>query len=156
MVNLDIKQTAPDVEPYEALLAAELRSHGRADDVIVASFSDVAMAAFRNEGPEFATSLATMETAEFYRAVKTDGEVPPTPGVALQIPTAFGGMTIVDEALVGGPSRGLAVHVWTINEADEMRRLVALGVDGIISDTPSVLAGVLRETGGAWESSGLS
>jgi glycerophosphoryl diester phosphodiesterase len=154
VVNLDIKQTAPDVEPYEALLAAELRSHGRADDVIVASFSDVAMAAFRNEGPEFATSLATMETAEFYRAVKTDGEVPRTPGVALQIPTAFGGMTIVDEALVErAHAEGVAVHVWTINEADEMRRLVGLGVDGIISDTPSVLAGVLRETGGAWESS---
>src|ERR1039458_4090855 len=42
-VNLDIKRTAPDVEPYEALLAAELRAFGRGDDTIVASLSDPAV-----------------------------------------------------------------------------------------------------------------
>jgi len=152
VVNLDIKQTAPDVEPYEALLAAELRSHGRTDDVIIASFSDVAMAAFRAVAPEFATSLATIETAEFYRAAKMGAELPATTGVALQIPASFGGLTILDEALIEqAHGAGVAVHVWTINDAPEMRRLVALGVDGIVSDTPSILAGVLSESGSAWE-----
>jgi glycerophosphoryl diester phosphodiesterase len=42
------------------------------------------------------------------------------------------------------------VHVWTINDADEMRRLVNLGVDGIISDVPSVLVEVLAAAGCAW------
>ena len=77
VVNLDIKRTAPDVEPYEALLAEELRRHGRTDDVIVASFSDVAIANFRRVAPEFATSLATLESAEFYRAARSDAAVPP-------------------------------------------------------------------------------
>ena len=64
-------------------------------------------------------------------------------------------MTLVDEAFVGrAHAEGLAVHVWTINDAAEMRRLVALGVDGIISDTPSVLVEVLGESGSAWRGSG--
>jgi glycerophosphoryl diester phosphodiesterase len=151
VVNLDIKRTAPEVEPYEALLADELRRSGRGDDTIVASFSDAAIAAFRAVAPEFATSLATLETAEFYRAVHAESDVPTTGGVALQVPASFGEITVVDTAFVErAHEEGLAVHVWTINDADEMRRLVNLGVDGIISDVPSVLVEVLAAAGCAW------
>jgi glycerophosphoryl diester phosphodiesterase len=40
---------------------------------------------------------------------------------------------------------GLQVVAWTINEPDQMRRLIAAGVDGIMSDYPDRLASVLRE-----------
>lgn len=150
-LNFDIKRTAPDVEPYEALLADELRRFARTDDVIVASFSDVAITAFRQIAPEFATSLATMETAEFYRAVHAGDEIHSTEAVALQVPASFGEIVVVDEPFVQrAHDVGLAVHVWTINDSAEMRRLVALGVDGIISDTPSVLVEVLSGAGCAW------
>jgi glycerophosphoryl diester phosphodiesterase len=42
--------------------------------------------------------------------------------------------------------KGYRVNVWTVNEPDEMRRLVALGVDGIITDRPDLLAQVLAES----------
>jgi glycerophosphoryl diester phosphodiesterase len=42
---------------------------------------------------------------------------------------------------------GIAVHVWTIDEPDEMARLLDLGVDGIMTDRPSVLKQVLCERG---------
>ena len=38
---------------------------------------------------------------------------------------------------------GLAVHAWTIDEPAAMHRLLDMGVDGIITDRPSVLRGVL-------------
>jgi glycerophosphoryl diester phosphodiesterase len=38
----------------------------------------------------------------------------------------------------------LPVHVWTIDDADEMNRLLDLGVDGIMTDLPLVLRGVLE------------
>jgi glycerophosphoryl diester phosphodiesterase len=41
------------------------------------------------------------------------------------------------------------VHVWTIDEPDEMHRLLELGVDGIMTDRPSVLKQVLSQRG-AW------
>lgn len=152
-LNLDIKQTAPDVAPYEAPLAALLREFGRRDDVIVASFLDHATEAFSAAAPEIATSFGTAATALFWQAVH-NGEDPPAfrPGqVALQVPTEFQGITVVDESFVAAAHRcGLAVHVWTIDEADEMRRLVDLGVDGIMTDRPSVLADVLRASRVAW------
>ena len=43
--------------------------------------------------------------------------------------------------------RGLQVHVWTVNDADEMRRLLDLGVDGIMTDRADVLKAVLQERG---------
>jgi glycerophosphoryl diester phosphodiesterase len=42
---------------------------------------------------------------------------------------------------------GIAVHVWTIDEADEMRRLLDMGVDGIMTDHPTVLKDVLAARG---------
>jgi len=43
--------------------------------------------------------------------------------------------------------RGLQVHVWTIDEAAEMERLLDLGVDGIMTDHPTVLKEVLTGRG---------
>jgi glycerophosphoryl diester phosphodiesterase len=43
--------------------------------------------------------------------------------------------------------RGLQVHIWTVNDADEMRSLLDLGVDGIMTDRADVLKAVLQERG---------
>jgi len=40
---------------------------------------------------------------------------------------------------------GLQVVAWTINEPEQMRHLIATGIDGIITDYPDRLFGVLRE-----------
>lgn len=146
ILNLDIKQTAPDVEPYEELLAGVLRDHGRTDDVIVASFLDRATEAFSTFAPEIPTSLGTEATAAFYFAVQAGDPPPATRHVALQVPLRFGDRTIVDERFVDAAhGSGLAVHVWTIDDAEEMAGLCELGVDGIITDRPSVCAGVLAD-----------
>lgn len=56
----------------------------------------------------------------------------------------------VTEALVAeAHALGLAVLPWTVNEPEDMRRLMGWGVDGIISDRPDVLAGVVKEAGKA-------
>ena len=46
--------------------------------------------------------------------------------------------------------RGFEVHTWTIDDADEMRTLLDLGVHGIVTDRPDLLREVLRERG-AWK-----
>jgi glycerophosphoryl diester phosphodiesterase len=61
-------------------------------------------------------------------------------------------VTVVDERFVTEAHRhDVAVHVWTINDVLEMDRLLDLGVDGIVSDTPTLLAERLRERGCAWD-----
>jgi glycerophosphoryl diester phosphodiesterase len=42
-------------------------------------------------------------------------------------------------------ARGLRVNTWTVNEPDEMRRLIEAGVGGIITNKPDVLKDVMRE-----------
>jgi glycerophosphoryl diester phosphodiesterase len=145
VLNLDIKQTAPVVAPYEEALARLLAEYERTDDVIVASFLDPATDAFRRFAPQVGTSAGTVATAEFWRAVRQGGPIPETPSVAFQVPERMGDLVVVDEAFVeAAHGSGKAVHVWTINDAGTMERLVELGVDGIISDLPTTLSGVLQ------------
>jgi glycerophosphoryl diester phosphodiesterase len=64
--------------------------------------------------------------------------------MALQIPPSFSGRPLVTRALVDFAHRhDVQVHVWTINDEDEMRRLLAEGVDGIMSDFPGRVRAVV-------------
>jgi glycerophosphoryl diester phosphodiesterase len=151
VMNLDIKRTAPEVEPYEERLALKLQELGRTVDVIVASFNDRATDAFRRFAPHIATSAGTIATADFWRAAHA-GEAPPsTPYVALQVPLSHAGLDVVDAVFVeAAHDCGVAVHVWTVNRESEMERLLELGVDGIISDLPTPLCALLAERGATW------
>lgn len=143
-LNFDIKQTAPAVAAYEAELARTLMEHGRIDDVIVASFNDASTEEFARHAPQIATSYGTLGTADFYRAVKAGERPAESQHVALQVPRTFGDTVLVDEHFVAAAhGAGVAVHVWTIDDAEEMALLVDLGVDGIMTDRPRVLERVL-------------
>lgn len=154
VLNLDIKRSAPEVVPYEEALAGVLAEHGRQDDVIVASFSDEAVAEFAKYAPSTGIAAGTEATTEFHRRLHAGEQ--PQDGiegyVALQVPVRFGPVVVVDESFIeAAHASRLVVHVWTIDDPDEMERLVGLGVDGIISDKPSVLASVLSRLGSNWE-----
>ena len=63
---------------------------------------------------------------------------------ALQVPVRYGSRTVVDRRLVeAAHRRGLRVHVWTVDEPEEMRWLLGLGVDGLMSDGPDLLLEVV-------------
>lgn len=151
LLNLDIKQSAPDVEPYEDLLAREIVELELVERVIVASFLDAALARFRTLAPRVATSAATQETTDFYFSMLEGAPVVP-PASALQVPMTYGEVRVVDERFVAAAHQAdLAVHVWTLNDAAEIDEALDLGVDGIISDRPSVTSALLATRGATWD-----
>ena len=99
-VNLDIKQTAPVVQPYEQQVADLLAECDRVDDVIVASFLDVATDAFSAIAPAVSTSAGTAAVAEFFQAVRAGATPPARRHHALQVPATLGHTVVVDEPFV--------------------------------------------------------
>lgn len=151
LLNLDIKQSEPVVAPYEDKVAQHLSAFGRQGDVIVTSFNDTSIQRFSELAPDVPTAAGTLATSAFWRAVQAGEPPPPTGHVALQVPTEAYGVTVVEPRFVAAAHEAdLAVHVWTIDEPAEMRRLVELGVDGIMSDRPSVLVSTLAGLGVTW------
>ena len=102
-------------------------------------------------GPGVCTACGPREVAAL-RAGSWIGRTRQTGALAAQVPVRQGPVTIIDRRFVDCAHRsGLQVHAWTIDDPAEMHRLLDLGVDGIMTDRPAELLGVLRERG-AWPS----
>lgn len=126
------------------------------DRVVVGSFSIRRMRDFRRRTRgRVATSAHPLEVAAYVvlpsaRLVRlVTGDQPR----ALQIPHRRGRLVVATPGLVRrAHANGLAVHVWTIDDPDEMHELVDRGVDGLMTDRTDILRDVLRSRG-LWEES---
>jgi glycerophosphoryl diester phosphodiesterase len=68
---------------------------------------------------------------------------------ALQIPEVYLGVRVLTPRfLQQAHQRNLPIHVWTVDDPLDMRRLLAMGVDGIQTDRPDLLAAILSEVSG--------
>jgi glycerophosphoryl diester phosphodiesterase len=139
-INIDPKHDAV-VEP----LATVLTRTGSVERVCIGSFSDRRIDRLRAMlGPALCTSLGPAAVARLRAASYGIGHRRPD-GCCVQVPPQAKGVTIVDDRFLRTAHElDLPVHVWTIDEPEEMERLLELGVDGIMTDRPSVLRDVLR------------
>lgn len=143
--NLELKEDLPELVAGSLEVVARA---GREDLTLLTAGEDALMARLRDalvSGPAVALGACTGDVASFIRSA-TEGSAPVAGPMALQIPAEFGGRPLVTERLVAHAHRyAVQVHVWTINEPDEMHRLLDLGVDGIVTDFPGRLAGVIAK-----------
>jgi glycerophosphoryl diester phosphodiesterase len=145
-LNIEVKQQAPAIEP---LVLATLDRFGARERTLLAAEDGTIMGRIRAAAPDVLTSFSAEEVAEFVgrlRSGQLAGYRPP--GVALQVPPAFRDIPIVTaESVAAAHALGLEVHVWTINDEAEMRALLALGVDGLMTDFPARAAALLGRSG---------
>lgn len=141
-INIEIK---PDDAGVARDLCGLIRKDRREDEVLVVSFHPDAIRTFREACPSVATAADPNETRTFYvmaRARLAALWTPPTD--ALQVPETQGSLRVVTPHFVrAAHARGVRVDVWTVNDAADMRRLVAMGVDGLITDRPDRALAVL-------------
>lgn len=145
--NIDLKD-----DGSAAAVAAILQRQACVERVCVSSFSGSRMRVFRRLAPPVPTGVSPLGVAwagfvPLLRRARIDS------GVVFQIPArvASGRVPLVRPDVVNlAHATGRVVHVWTVDDTAEMERLVALGVDGLISNDITALKQVL--TGhGLWE-----
>ncbi|MCI0470388.1 MAG: glycerophosphodiester phosphodiesterase [Candidatus Aminicenantes bacterium] len=135
MLNLDLKQAG-----IESLVADFITRHGYEERVLIASFKDRRVRKCRSLLKNRTASSAGTWEAALSWAYSRIGKSYPLTADVLQVPVRRGGIAIVDKKfLKAAHSQGLQVHTWTIDEPGQMRRLIELGVDGIITNRIDLL-----------------
>jgi glycerophosphoryl diester phosphodiesterase len=135
-----------------AALATLIAKHQRTNSVLIASFDDATLDSFREiAGPTVATSSARGQTIKFVflsllrLAHLWSGRVE-----AMQVPSdprEANGFNLTRLGFIqAAHARNVAVHYWTVNQTNEMRRLIDIGADGLITDYPDRLKAMLPES----------
>lgn len=117
--------------------------------VRLASFHSSTLRRLRTALPGTLTSAGTSEVARFALAAAVGlpaGLAPVPAGVdALQVPVRVRGVPVITSGLVSrAHERNLLVHAWTVNAAEDMRTLLARGIDGIVTDEVALALSVIR------------
>ncbi|NWH08469.1 MAG: glycerophosphodiester phosphodiesterase [Alphaproteobacteria bacterium] len=135
-------------------LIAVLRDLAASDRVCVGSFSDQRIEIIRRSfDGRICTSLGPRGVL-WLKAAAMGLPTPMLHAGCVQVPVRTRGIALVTPPLIAVARRlQLQVHVWTIDDADEMAALLDLGVHGLMTDRPSVLKRVLMERG-QWLSGG--
>jgi glycerophosphoryl diester phosphodiesterase len=147
--NVDVK-TNSAVVPFLKVI----ERLGAYERVAAAAFSDARLARIRKlAGPKLLTSMGPGSVA----VLLANGWAPwlrlgfLCRGAMAQVPVRQGRLTVVDGSFLRTAGKvGVEVHTWTINDQAEMRRLLDLGVHGVVTDRPDLLREVLTERG-TWD-----
>lgn len=141
LFNIDLKQPGCDADVAGAVLRLGLEER-----VLIGSFHGRRIERFRNfTNGAVATSAGPLEVSNAMLLSVLRRPIT-GPADAFQVPERMGGIPVVTGRFVAAVhAAGKQVHVWTVNEAEDMRRLLDLGVDGIVTDRPDVLNDVLGE-----------
>lgn len=141
-INIDCKSDQA-LEP----LASRLAQGDIFGRVCIGSFSDKRLSVLRSRfGSDLCTSMGPREVTKLRLGSWIRHTANFQNVYAAQVPVSQGPVKIVDRTFISAAHKAdIQVHVWTIDEPEEMKRLLDLGVDGIMSDRPAVLKDVLLE-----------
>ena len=148
----------PDPEAFATAVAAAIRAAGLTARTSVLSFDWRTLTAMRSIAPEVERVCLTAEALNFDTIKR--GEPGPSPWTAGLDIDDFGSVPHLVAAagcavwsplyrnakpddIKAAKALGLKVIPWTVNERADMERLIALGVDGLITDYPDRLRAVM-------------
>lgn len=142
-LNVDAKTPATASQ-----LIRIVRDAGAQDRVLLASANEEGRADRLGYGGPTSATRRQLQWFYYLHFLPRGGPYRPRTD-ALQMPYEWTGRRVVSRRLIReAHRRGLPVHVWTVDDPDDMRRLLAWNVDGIQTDRPDILARVLQEEAG--------
>ncbi len=133
-------------EPELALRTIEeLRLADAVDRVALGSFYRRVLAAARTEEPRVRTGASREETRWALYRSRFRFPIQSAAFQEFQVPEKVGRTTVVTPRFIADAHRaGLPVKVWTVDDAEDMRRLAGWGVDALISDRPDIAVPMVR------------
>ena len=143
-MRLNVEVKSSDAGAADALCQA-IRRHSKEKTVMVASFHQEVVEAFRACCPEVVTAATRREIVSFLglellflgKLYRPEAEV-------FQVPQESGGFDVVTPGFVkSARAHNMQVQVWTVNQVGEMENLLAQGVNGILTDYPDRLLRLL-------------
>jgi glycerophosphoryl diester phosphodiesterase len=147
-VRINVEVKVPEVA---APLVRAIERHGASHRVLIATFKERTRAAARGYRGPWGASMRQVAAVRFLPML-----APPRADI-LQVPERWNGVRVVTRGFVAAAHRlNLPVQVWTVDEPDDMRRLLSWGVDGLQTDRPDLLARVLVEVAGRPAPPGLA
>lgn len=133
-----------DGERLARRVVDEVRAADAVDRVAIGSFYSPALEAVRRYEPAIATGATKEEIRWALYRSWVGLNIGATPYREFQVPERAGRTTIVTPRFVRAAHRGgVPVKVWTVNGADDMRRLLAAGIDALITDHPDLARSVI-------------
>jgi glycerophosphoryl diester phosphodiesterase len=140
---IEIKQVEPSLT---AALNRTLTATRTRTRVLIASEHQQPLDEIRALAPELPTGFSGHEVMGFFAAMMARMANYRRPADAIQIPPAHGSMALATPTSVAAAHElGLEMHNWTVNEESDMRHLLAMGIDGIITDFPARLQSVIAQ-----------
>jgi glycerophosphoryl diester phosphodiesterase len=148
LFTIELKSSCPELVAKTVDLVRRLAP----ERAVLASAEHAALRALRRAAPELVTSFSGREVRDFYllSRVGLAGLLFRSPALLIQTPMWSdhdhdrGLRMVTPGVLRAAHTSGRAVHVWTVNDVATMRALIALGVDGITTDRPDLLAQVWK------------
>ncbi|MCB9520407.1 MAG: glycerophosphodiester phosphodiesterase [Myxococcales bacterium] len=143
--TIELKQGTPSIAEAVVDLVEDT---GHTGDVVLVSFLQPALDEARGANPDIVTGLTAGEMVQLSALDERSAATYSPPGLVVQAPYSSTG----SDALAPGPlalahSLGMRVHVWTVNERDELTDALDRGADGIFTDDPALLQELLVERG---------
>ena len=137
-VRIIIEMKVDTREMGEAVMR-EVRTAGAAERVCLGGFGRRSAATVRAGMPEVVTSACAREVHLAVYRSWVRWPVTHVPYQAYQVPEKYRGLRVVSPRwLCESHDAGLKVQVWTVDAEPDMRRLLAWGVDGLISNRPDL------------------
>ena len=131
-LNVETKEHGPAAAEVNDLVAAILREAGWTERTLVSSLNHSAMAAMKAQHPDLRTAIAFVERFDdligYARGCRADVLHPHH--------------SLVDEEFVArARAAGFGINVWTVDDPVEARRVMALDIDGMMTNRPDLLIG---------------
>jgi glycerophosphoryl diester phosphodiesterase len=142
---IEIKEGSERYPNIERRTVESIRRYNAAKWVVVQSFNLKAVERVKSLYPDIRTYYLLGRNFEAFYQEHFESDMPITPANAPFEGLAVHYSALDPDKIEGMQRQGFGVYTWTVDEEDVMRRFLASGVNGIITDSPDMLLGLLRE-----------